>query len=68
MTLTVHIDPDACLAHADCAALAPGVFAVTDIAEVVGPGSDAQLLAAARACPAGAIVLYDATSGEEVVP
>ena len=68
MTLTVHIDPDACLAHGDCAALAPGVFAVADIAEVVGPGSDAQLRAAARACPAGAIALYDAATGEEVVP
>lgn len=68
MTLTVHIDPDACLAHGDCAAVAPGVFAVAEIAEVVGPGSDAQLRAAARACPAGAIVLYDSATGEEVAP
>jgi len=68
MTLTVHIDPDACLAHGDCAAVAPGVFAVAEIAEVVGHGSDAQLRAAARACPAGAIVLYDSATGEEVAP
>ena len=66
MTLSVHIDPDACLAHGDCAALAPGVFAVADIAEIVGPASDAQLRAAARACPAGAIVLLDPTTGDEV--
>jgi len=68
MTLTVHIDPDACLAHGDCAAIAPGVFAVADIAEVVGRGSDAELRAAARACPAGAIILLDAVTGEEVEP
>jgi ferredoxin len=68
MTLTVYIDPDACLAHGDCAAVAPGVFAVADVAEVIGPGSDAELRAAARACPAGAIVLLDADTGEEVAP
>ncbi len=69
MTLTVQIDPDACLAHGDCAAVAPGVFAVTgDVAEVVGPGTDAQLRAAARACPAGAILLFDAETGVDVDP
>jgi ferredoxin len=68
MTLTVHIDPDACLGHGDCAAVAPGVFAVADIAEVVGPGTEAQLRAAARACPAGAIALLDPATGKEVAP
>jgi ferredoxin len=68
MTLIVHIDPDACLAHGDCATVAPGVFAVADIAEVVAPGTEAQLRAAARACPAGAIVLRDAATGEQVAP
>ncbi len=68
MTLTVHIDPDACLAHGDCAEVAPGVFAVADIAGVVGAGTDAQLRAAARACPAGAIILLDPATGEEVTP
>jgi ferredoxin len=66
MTLSVYIDPDACLAHGDCAAVAPGVFAVGEVAEVVGEGSEAQLRTAARACPAGAIVLLDADTGEEV--
>jgi ferredoxin len=69
MTLTVQIDDGACLAHGDCAHVAPGVFAVTgDIAEVVGPGTDEQLRAAARACPAGAILLLDADTGAEVDP
>ena len=48
---------------------APGVFALNgDIAELVGPGTDEQLRAAARACPAGAILLFDADTGEEVDP
>jgi ferredoxin len=68
MTLTAHIDPDACLAHGDCAAVAPGVFAVADVAEVVGPATDGQLRAAARACPAGAILLFDSETGAEIAP
>ena len=39
-----------------------------DVAELVGPGTDDQLRAAARACPAGAIILFDAETGEEVDP
>jgi ferredoxin len=69
MTLSVQIDDHACLAHGDCELAAPGVFAVTgDVAELVGPGTDAQLRAAARACPAGAILLFDAATGEEIDP
>jgi ferredoxin len=68
MTLHVEIDRDACLAHGDCAAVAPGVFAVADVAEVIGAGPDALLREAARACPAGAIVLIDAETGEEIAP
>ena len=67
MTLTVQIDDGACLAHGDCVHAAPGVFELTgDVAEQVGPGTDDQLRAAARACPAGAIILFDAQTGEEV--
>jgi len=66
MTLIPRIDEHACLAHGDCAALAPQVFALRDIAVVVGDGPDDLLRAAARACPAGAIVLLDAETGEEV--
>jgi ferredoxin len=69
MTLNVQIDDRACLAHGDCVHVAPGVFAVNgDIAEIVGPGTDEQLKGAARACPAGAILLFDAATGEEVDP
>ena len=68
MTLIAHIDEDLCLAHGDCADVAPGVFRVDDIATVVGAGTDEQLVAAARACPAGAILLFDGVTGEEVDP
>ena len=66
MTLIARIDETACLAHGDCAAVAPEVFAVGDIAVVVGDGPDELLRRAAAACPAGAIVLVDAATGREV--
>jgi ferredoxin len=68
MTLTPLIDEDACLAHGDCAQVAPGAFSVTDVAHVTGTAPDDVLRKAARACPAGAIVLLDADTGEEVDP
>jgi ferredoxin len=66
MTLIPRIDDRACLAHGDCAALAPQVFELRDVAVVIGDGPDELLRAAARACPAGAIVLLDAETGDEV--
>ena len=66
MTLIARIDTDACLAHGDCEAEAPEAFRVDDVARVVGETADDRLREAARACPAGAIVLYDAETGEEV--
>lgn len=66
MSLIARIDEDLCLAHGDCEAVAPEAFRVDDVAHVVGESTDDRLREAARACPAGAIVLYDAGSGEEV--
>ena len=68
MTLIPEIVEGACLAHGDCALVAPGVFTVDDIAHVTGSAPDDVLREAARACPAGAIVLLDADTGEEVDP
>jgi ferredoxin len=68
MTLHVQIDHDACLAHGDCAVVAPDVFVVDDTASIVGEASDDVLLAAAQACPSVAIILTDAESGEQVYP
>jgi ferredoxin len=69
MTLIAQIDDSACLAHGDCVHAAPGVFVLEhDVAEQVAPGTDEQLRSAARACPAGAILLFDSQTGEEVDP
>jgi ferredoxin len=68
MTLIPEIDTFACVGHGDCAVVAPQAFRVDDVAVVVGTAPDDVLLEAARACPAGAIVLVDPETGEEVDP
>jgi ferredoxin len=68
MTLIPRIDDHACLGHGDCAVVAPEALRVDDLAVVVGTAPDTKLLEAARACPAGAILLFDAETGEEVDP
>lgn len=68
MTLTVMIEEAACAAHGDCVDVAPQVFALGEIAEVVGTGPDDLLLAAAEACPSAAIVVFDAESHEQLYP
>ena len=66
MTLIPHVDEFACAAHGDCALVAPGVFSVDDLAVVTGKGSDEEIVAAARACPAGAIALIDYDTGQQI--
>jgi ferredoxin len=66
MTLLPRVDEMACCAHGDCAAIAPEVFALEEVAVVVGTGPDDLLREAARACPAAAIELLDADTGEPV--
>ena len=68
MTLIPEIDTFACVAHGDCAVVAPQAFRVDGVAVVIGRAPDDALLEAARACPAGAIVLVDEATGEEVDP
>ncbi len=68
MTYVVEIDEDACAAHGDCVVVAPNVFALGDIAEVIGTGTDEELLAAAEACPSTAIRVIDAESSSQVYP
>lgn len=63
-----QIDDTACLAHGDCAVVAPETFEVAEIAAVVGEGAPDAVLAAAEACPAGAITVIDADSGRQVYP
>ena len=68
MSLNVHIDHDACLAHGDCAVVAPDVFVVDDVAKQVADAPDDVLIAAAQACPSVAIVLTDSETGEQGYP
>jgi ferredoxin len=66
MTLLPRIDEYACCAHGDCAAVALDLFQVDEIAVVTGDGPDELVLKAARACPAMAIEVVDADTGEPV--
>jgi ferredoxin len=68
MPYIATIDAGACSAHGDCEALAPEIFALEDVAVVVGTGPDELMLAAARLCPAVAIVVAEAESGRQVYP
>lgn len=65
---TVKIDDDACSAHGDCADLALKVFAVDDVAPVIGTGPDNLLLAAPEVCPSTAIRIVDQQTGEQIYP
>jgi ferredoxin len=68
MTYVVKVDPNECSAHGDCVDIAPEVFRLDDIAEVIGAGPDDLLLEAAEACPAVAIAVVDSETGETVFP
>jgi ferredoxin len=57
-----------CAAHGDCALVAPGVFAVDDVARVVGTAPRDVLIEAAESCPAGAISVFDEETGAQVYP
>lgn len=68
MTYVVEIDEDACAAHGDCVDLAPEVFELGDVAQVIGTGPDALLLSAAEACPSTAIRILDPQTDEQIYP
>ena len=68
MTLVPVIDANACSAHGDCEDIAPEIFHLDDIAEVIGTGPDELMRAAAEACPSGAITLLDVDTREQVYP
>jgi ferredoxin len=63
-----QVDAYACAGHGDCAVVAPTVFLVDEVAEVMGEGPADQILKAARTCPAAAITVVDAETGEQVYP
>ena len=68
MPYIAAIEAGACAAHGDCEAIAPEIFAIDDVAVVVGTGPDELMLEAARVCPSVAIVVTDADSGRQVYP
>ncbi len=49
MAYLAEIDEAACAAHGDCVDVAPDVFVLGDVAEVIGTGPDEVLVAAAEA-------------------
>jgi ferredoxin len=68
MTYIAKVDPNECSAHGDCVDIAPQVFRLDDVAEVIGTGPDELILEAAEACPAVAISVVDSETGETVFP
>jgi ferredoxin len=68
MAYVAKVDEFSCSAHGDCAVVAPDVFLVDDIAEVVGTAPVDVLVKAAEACPAMAISVVDDETGEQVYP
>ncbi len=68
MSYYAEIDQEACAAHGDCVDLAPEVFALNDVAQVIGQGPDDLLVAAAESCPSAAIRVIDAETGGQIYP
>ena len=68
MTYIPVIDESACLAHGDCAELAPDVFRLDDVATVIGTAPVEQLVEIAQSCPAAAITVIDDQSGDQAYP
>ncbi len=66
--LKIHIDEAVCVAHGDCVDAAPGVFALDEVARVIGAADDDVLFAAADSCPSAAIILLDVETDEQVYP
>ena len=68
MAHMAKVDEFSCSAHGDCALVAPEVFRIDDIAEVVGTAPVDVLVKAAEACPAMAITVVDEDTDEQVYP
>jgi ferredoxin len=68
MKCVAKVDGPSCIAHGDCALLAPSVFEVDEVARVIGDAPLEVLIEAAESCPAGAISVVDADTGEQIYP
>jgi ferredoxin len=68
MTYLVEIDESACAAHGDCVDIAPEVFELGEVAQVIGTGPYDVLMAAAEGCPSAAIRVLDAHTTAVIYP
>jgi ferredoxin len=68
MRAVAKVDELECAGHGDCALAAPGVFSIDDVATVVGDAPLETLIEAAEMCPAAAIAVVDADTGEQLYP
>jgi ferredoxin len=70
--LNTTVNKTKCIASGDCVEMAPGVFQLDDAekSEVYNQtgAPDSVIIAAARACPAKAIVVVDEESGTQLFP
>jgi ferredoxin len=70
--LQITVNKTRCIASGDCAEIAPGVFQLDseEKSEVYNESGapDAVILAAARACPAKAIIVVDTGTSEQLFP
>jgi ferredoxin len=70
--LNTTVNKTKCIASGDCVEMAPGVFQLDDAekSEVYNQtgAPDSVILAAARACPAKAIIVVDEESGTQLFP
>lgn len=70
--LNTTVNKSKCIASGDCVEMAPGVFQLDDAekSEVYNQtgAPDSVILAAARACPAKAIIVVDEESGTQLFP
>ena len=72
MAYRVRVDPMMCIGTTQCVETSPGVYdmnAAHTMAVVADRNApDQALLAGAKACPVGAIIVTDAETGKQVYP
>ncbi len=68
MSYLPQVDENTCAAHGDCVDIAPNVFALNDVAHVIGDGPPDLIMEAAEMCPSVAISVIDDATGEQIFP
>lgn len=70
--LKVKVIRDKCIGAASCVAFAPATFELDDQKKAIilpnSSDSEENILMAAQSCPTKAIVVVDATTGEQIWP